>query len=279
MKLKLTIMFLCCFHFGYSQLYSGKVIDNESKAPIQFVTIGIINKNKGTLSDETGKFKINLESQYYKDSIRLSIIGYESKSFLVKDFRDFLQDSGKIVKLNKKIYSLTEVVIRPNEFGSKIIGKKIMFPPGFLTQMYDSSGSIAGCEYGALLKIPKPVCFVDDIRLSVESCTFDSIILRLNIYKIDKKKNIECILREPIYVTINNFEGREEKIFDLRKYNLKVNTNFIAAFEVVKPYGCGYISFFNSLWGDPLYYRLNGQSEWSRHRAKLSICSKVTYAK
>ena len=64
--------------------------------------------NVGTVSDKSGNFSIELDNAYNNDSIRFSIIGYESKSYKVDYFKE---NSIKNIYLEPKSYFLTEVKV------------------------------------------------------------------------------------------------------------------------------------------------------------------------
>ena len=62
-----------------AQDVSGKIIDEETKAPIPYVTIKY-GANNGAISNEEGDFNIIFpENNSVKDSIHFSSIGYASK--------------------------------------------------------------------------------------------------------------------------------------------------------------------------------------------------------
>jgi len=100
--LSFLLLFIPAVAFG--QTYKGKVLSGETKSGIGFVNIGIIGKNVGTVADKLGYFSIVLDDIYNNDSVRFSMIGYESKSYLVRYFRE---NSIKTVYLNPKSYYLT----------------------------------------------------------------------------------------------------------------------------------------------------------------------------
>ena len=92
----------------FCQSYKGMVLTNETRAGIGFVNVGIIGKNVGTVTDQLGNFSLVIDSRYDNDSLRFSLIGYEPKSYLVKDFRE---NSVKEILLKPKMYNLSEVTV------------------------------------------------------------------------------------------------------------------------------------------------------------------------
>lgn len=69
------ILFLRISSFG--QDINGMVIDSETKLPLEYASIGIINTHAGTITDKNGdfSFKAKIDST---SIIRISMIGYES---------------------------------------------------------------------------------------------------------------------------------------------------------------------------------------------------------
>src|SRR5210317_1823815 len=99
-----------------SQTYSGKLINSDNGEAVPFANIGIVDKNTGTVSDQEGRFKLELGSQYDKDTLRISCIGFSDRQFLVSSFIEEAGSSGQIqIKLTPKSYHLEEVVIQPGQ--------------------------------------------------------------------------------------------------------------------------------------------------------------------
>lgn len=81
MKNILPIILLLLTNFlGHSQeiVMSGQIINSKTKKPIEFVNIGVLNKNLGTVSGLNGEFNINASEEYFTDSITISHINYYS---------------------------------------------------------------------------------------------------------------------------------------------------------------------------------------------------------
>ncbi len=95
MKLTSAII-LCLFNFSLfaQNMVVGTVKDSETKKPIPYVNIGIVKKNIGTVSDSEGKFDLKFPLTLENDIIKLSSIGYKSKSMLVKHFSSNLKTNS-----------------------------------------------------------------------------------------------------------------------------------------------------------------------------------------
>lgn len=92
--------------FGQSKSINGKVLDSNTKEPLAFASISIINSLEGTMTELDGSFSIKLDES--QDSIQVSYIGYEDKALLVS------QSSGDLkIFLSPFEYELAEVIVRP----------------------------------------------------------------------------------------------------------------------------------------------------------------------
>jgi hypothetical protein len=46
--------------FAHAQVFDGVVKDAKTGVPLPYVNVGIVNKGVGTVTDNAGRFKINL---------------------------------------------------------------------------------------------------------------------------------------------------------------------------------------------------------------------------
>ena len=60
-KIFLAICFLF-LNFTFSQITINGIVKSETNTPLQYVNIGIKNKNVGTISDEKGNFSITIDN-------------------------------------------------------------------------------------------------------------------------------------------------------------------------------------------------------------------------
>ena len=98
-----------------SQTLNVKVIDSITDQPIAYSNIYFSN-NTGLITDESGNFEL-IKSQLSKnDSMYVSMIGYNKKSFFLNDFNDSL------IKLAESPIKLSDVVLTNKKLSSyKII--------------------------------------------------------------------------------------------------------------------------------------------------------------
>ena len=117
-KILITIILIgTCLKLS-SQSINIKIIDSLSEQPIPYVNIYFTNKN-GLISDEFGNFQLIKSQLSFKDSIYISLMGYNKKAFLVNDFND------SIVKLTQTPIKLSDVFITNRELSSEEIISKV----------------------------------------------------------------------------------------------------------------------------------------------------------
>ncbi|WP_347174089.1 TonB-dependent receptor [Polaribacter uvawellassae] len=117
----LILLLACSFQLFSQGTIKGKVIDGKTRDALPFVSILILNTQKGETTDENGNFTItNTPLGYFK--LQVSFIGYET---VITD--DYLVTNDKIpfvtIELFEKASTLDEVVIR-----SKLFKKSLVSP-------------------------------------------------------------------------------------------------------------------------------------------------------
>ena len=106
--------------FHTTPLFGRVVISESTREPIVFASVGIINRNLGTLTDSLGRFTLSVPADYINDTLKISSVGYRPKVFAVKDFRN-VPDT---IVLADDIISLSEVVVKPQRIEHKTAGRK-----------------------------------------------------------------------------------------------------------------------------------------------------------
>ena len=86
-------------------ILSGTIL-NENKVPLPYVNIISINTGKGTISNENGRFSININTLNDTNTIRFQCIGYKTKNYNIENLK-----SNSIILLSENIYDLDEILI------------------------------------------------------------------------------------------------------------------------------------------------------------------------
>ncbi len=87
----------------------GLVLDNSTKEPLPYTNIYVLHKNKGTISNENGRFLIDLSDLEKDDTLRFQYIGFKTRNLSIGRL-----DTMPAVYLKEEIFNLNETVV----FGS-----------------------------------------------------------------------------------------------------------------------------------------------------------------
>jgi len=101
--LLLLIPFLVC---SQEQTAKGLVLDEDTKQPIPYVNISILESQIGTSSDYDGSYSLTIEAVDLEKEIKLSSLGYKDTTFLVSNFLKL-----ETIKLKPIAEMLDEVLI------------------------------------------------------------------------------------------------------------------------------------------------------------------------
>jgi hypothetical protein len=256
--MKLLLSFTMLFSLAtQAQTVKGIVLDGESKKPIPYVNIGMVNKNRGTVSLEDGQFEILLDEKYGTDTLRFSSIGYSDKSFLVKDF---LNLPSKIVTLNPKTIVLNEVVITNEPKKAIVLGH---LPKSKFTKAGFFFNGL-GHEIGTLFENEvADVQYLDSIQLNFVTCNYDSIFIRLNIYSVDGDET-KNILPTNVLLGMSRKKVLSRPVIDLSQFNLVVGKKFLISIEIIKDLGASGLKFYAVLKAEKniTLFRATSQAKW-----------------
>ncbi len=184
-------------HF-YSQTISGIITDAETGEKLPYVHIGIKNTNKGTISKDDGSFSISLDGINTKKRLFFSILGYEELFITL----DEIEGSPFNVHLKPTSISLSEVILDSKKKKYKKI--KLGNYKNSTTTTGKSGDEVFGWggEWGIILPKYSQEYKIKDVQFHLRFNTVDSILFRVNIYKVKSdKQKFESILQKPAFVT------------------------------------------------------------------------------
>lgn len=245
----LTISLLC-----YGQSQKGRVLSSDTNTGIGYVNIGVIGGNIGTVTDASGNFNIDIDECYDNDSIRFSMIGFESKTFLISQFKE---DSIKEVYLNPKSYDLPEIKVVYKRLKDVKIGTQVTSN----TLRSGFSSNELGSELGVKVKI-RGLVKLEDIKFNVAVCTYDSVTYRLNIYERVNYNEYRNILVQPVYIRFTKDKINEVISFDLKPYQILIEGDVLIALELYKDLGEGRLLFRTQFFTGTTYHRKTSEGDW-----------------
>ncbi len=260
--MRISISILCClFNFSlFGQItVSGIIKDAKTKESIPYVNIGIMNKKKGTVSNENGGFTLEIPSELIKDTIKISSIGYESKIFISKDFITKLKEN-QVVELSEKATALNEVTVTNKKLKEKVLGNKTkskMMRGGF-------RNAELGNELGIKIKVKKNPTHIKKFHANITSNTGEKMKFRLNLYDIKNGLPNKRITNENIIFNIDAQEGAFT--LNLSDYDIVVEDDFFLTVELIKNEENkeSEVFFSAGLLGNATISRLTSQAEWEK---------------
>ena len=260
--MKPSIFILICLvsHSIYGQnVYEGIIKNAQTNEPISYVNIGILNREKGTVSNENGEFTIEIPNEFINDTIKVSSIGYEPRHFIANEFIKALKSNMNIT-LSEKVIELNEVVVSNKNLKEKILGNKTKsrkLRGGFRNAQL-------GNELGIKIKIKKNPTYITKFHANLTSNTGEKMKFRLNFYSIEKGLPKEKLIKQNIIFSIDSKEG--EFTVNLSKYNLIIEEDFYLTMELIENEGNkeSEVFFSAGLLGNATVTRLTSQSEWKK---------------
>lgn len=211
-----------------AQQITGKVIDNQTKEAIEYVSVGVMNTPLGAISDENGNFELDAKQINPKSRVRVSMIGYEPQQFTISE----LLVPELTVEMVKTSYDINAITITPTQ--ERIIGEK-----GFTrSKGWSGWGGLKirkGYELGLKLDLGDELIKIKSLHVLIHRQAFDSSYFRLHIRSVNDTNVLDELLTENIIFPITEESGWAE--INLENYNLIHNGEVGVTLEWIKVSG------------------------------------------
>ena len=240
----LSFLFTFLLYFFPSQTISqiqlsGRVIEANTKNPIPYVNIGMVDKGIGTVSDEEGLFSLELRLSDLEgeNKILFSALGYQTFYIPVSSLKSFSSEYVQIA-LTPSTVALDEVIVsnKDGRFISDDIGYRDY---GQQAYGYWKDNIALGGELATKIMAKRGLRRLERLNFEVWDNPSDSLLLRVNVYDDDglagkpktnlnkSGKNILCTVR------------KNDKLIrvDLTPYGIYVTDDFIISLELLKVFG------------------------------------------
>ncbi|MCC8408128.1 carboxypeptidase-like regulatory domain-containing protein [Mucilaginibacter sp. UR6-1] len=253
-KYAFTLLLILSCDILYAQVIEGTVADAKTGQPLPYVNIGIAGKATGTVTDDNGRYKIDLKGNT-NDTVKISMIGYQPKLLLSSVFSANYQ--GKAIQLEPDNIKLKEVTVKPKKWKTATLGnttKSKSSNSGF-------SSSRLGHELGRIIKIKGSPTFIKRFNASISSGPVDSVKMRLNFYSIKNGIPDQVLQHQNIFVTVR--KNDEQISIDLEPYNIYVEDDFLVSLEWIQS-ARGGVMFSSSFLSGPFIWRETSQARWER---------------
>ncbi len=217
----LILVLLSLSNLMDAQVISGLVNDKNGNS-LPYVSIGIVNGNRGTISDESGFFMLDLTGISRDDTLRFSSLGYSFVDFIVSSVKD---DKNLMVVLEQKAYLIDGIEVRPLQNVEVEFGSRRKYRSGYMF-----SGIGEGFELAQLFSNKRRV-ILKKIMFRIESTGYDSILFRLNIYHNENGFPDANINKSDIFV-ISRKKGWISK--DVSIFIIQTDGDFFVSVEAIK---------------------------------------------
>jgi len=219
----------------HSQNIQGQLLDQNTKAPIPYVNIGIPGKNIGTVSDDEGYFTLEAPKAGWssKDTLRFSSIGYQTLDWVILSKKE----SPAVVYLKPVTLSLPTVEINPKKYKRpKVLGHRNNSP----NMVFYFQSNRLGTELCNLIEVKKGSFYLKKAHFNIAENKFGALFFRVHVYENQGGKPGKNLIPKELIVSTDLKRGTLS--VDLAPYNLVLDQDFFLGLEWVKTLNQGNIS-------------------------------------
>ncbi len=196
-------------------IVKGKVVDAETRNPLVFATVAVMESNVAIITNIDGEFTLKIGETITSKNLEITYLGYKNKVIPISDLKD--NGSKNIIELEAAPIPIKEIVVKPldpNEIVKKAIlsiGKNYENVPNLMTAFYretikkNRTYVSIGEAVVEIFKAP----YANDIRFdgariykgrkSSDVQRMDTVLFKLqggpvSVLQLDIAKNTESIL-------------------------------------------------------------------------------------
>ncbi|MBU3822888.1 carboxypeptidase-like regulatory domain-containing protein [Flavobacteriaceae bacterium XHP0103] len=247
---------------------SGTLKDAKTNEPIEFVNIGILNKNKGTISNLNGGFHLEIPKTLSKDSLTISHVNYETLKIPIENSKN------KTFLLEPRTNELPEVLISNKKKRHRKVGVK-----SYNTLLWAPivSKDLDIIEAAQLINIPDKSVKVNYVNMYLRrGFEADSTYIRINFYKnVDDAPGEKIVFQNIVQKT--SIETGWNQL-DLTAYNIYLDEDFFVSVEFIsdfkKPQEINLGAILTKGKG---YARRNSLGTWNKVQGAYSINVEIEF--
>jgi len=268
----LTILIITLNFLGYAQNIemNGLIIDSATKEPVEFVNIGILNKNQGTITSPKGEFSLTIPKRFETDSITVSHINYYSIKILATNFKN------RTVFLEPKTTELSEVVVSNKKRKTRKIGVKSY---SRLLSMRVVSKNNDIVEAAQRINIPSEEIKVKAVNFAIRKWSeIDGVKIRINFYENVNNVPKKRIVFKNIVAEIPTQKDSDWMRIDLNKKDIYISQDFFVGIEFIPNFETPtVVDLGGILTKGKGYRRENSLGSWTKLNGGASINVEVEY--
>jgi hypothetical protein len=212
------------FTFSQEIEMSGLLIDSETNNPIEFANLGVVNKNKGTVSNLDGTFGIKFSKEFVNDSLTISHVIYKTVKIPIRDSKNL------VIPLQPNENKLAEVIVTNKKKKKKKIGVKSYNPLLWVSTVSKEMDIIESAKQIKILN--NKTVRVKDVNFYLRrGFETDSAFIRINFYENLDNRPGDKIIFENIIQRKHIEQGWVD--IDLTKYSVYLEEDFFVGVEII----------------------------------------------
>ncbi|OUJ67689.1 hypothetical protein BXP70_28690 [Hymenobacter crusticola] len=260
-RLTLTAPTLAPAYSSLASILRGTTTDAHG-TPLPYVSIGVVGGNQGTVSRGDGTFELRLRGARATDKVRFSCVGYQSREWDVAFLSAGARGQALRLALWEQQIPLPEVVVQGARPVRRVLGNTTTST--FVNAGFGSAES--GAQVGIPLHLGKKPVSLEKVAVQLSYNRYDSLLLRLNVYRLEKGVPTQNLLMEQVLMRVGNQTGAAT--FNLTSHPLAVTGNVLVAVELVQGWGSPQKGLYLSAGylNGPSYYRPTSEGAWRRAR-------------
>ncbi|MDX5421377.1 MAG: carboxypeptidase-like regulatory domain-containing protein [Hymenobacteraceae bacterium] len=205
----LPLLLLLSFSAYAQHQLKGRVVDEQTQEPLEFVSVYLNTTTTGTRTDEQGEFQLSMGAGRYE--VVVSYVGYDPIIFTVHT--DSLAPAY-LFKLSPKAYSLQEVevtaergeewyhnlgVFKQNFLGNSELGRQCkILNPEVLIIVFDPQTNVLDVQAKDVLRIENPA-----LGYTIEYLLTD--------FKLNFRENYSFFLGYPRFIPMQGGRGKQKR--------------------------------------------------------------------
>lgn len=198
-----------------TRLLTGRVLDQQTSAPVPFASVGIHNQPLGTVADEQGRFHFSVPTAAATEQVFVSCVGYQTASLPLAAFGS----SEQVIRLVPTQVLLGAVTVRPGNVRTQTFGRtasSTLMGAAMYTEPSLVSDELAK-EQGTIISLA-PEVLLQDFNFHVAFNRFKSVKFRLLLYSVNAGRPNQPLLTRDIRFDVTQPRGWVR--VDLRPYHL-----------------------------------------------------------
>jgi hypothetical protein len=192
---------------------TGRVVDEKTKDPIPFASIGLREEQTGALTNEYGFFQLATPVKAVDDSIIVMALGYKRTALLVKRGATM---EDLIIEMPKQAVQLANVQVEASKVKALTLGCRSNSPGAGMIQ------GMPGSQYAFMVKNEKgkKLGYIRSVSFYIGENGYPREPFRVRLYKADGNYSAPNTDMLTDNVVVSAARGGEWFTVDLTSYNI-----------------------------------------------------------